>query len=144
MLTKNKQNSEQLINKGLLCPYCLNLTEYVDSSIIYGKSYGMIYLCKRCDAYVGVHRGTSKALGRLADKKLRHWKKEAHKYFDNIWMRKKCSGARVQGYKWLTCELDIQESLCHIGMFDIDRCKKAVEICRPYYKEIDDKAREEL
>ena len=96
MLTKKKLSSEELTNKGLLCPYCLNLTEYVDSSIIYGKSYGMIYLCKRCDAYVGVHRGTAKSLGRLANKTLRHWKKEAHRYFDNIWMRKNCAGARVQ------------------------------------------------
>ena len=31
----------------------------------------MIYICKPCDAYVGVHKGTDKALGRLANKELR-------------------------------------------------------------------------
>lgn len=144
MIVKNKQSSEQLISQGLLCPYCLNLTEYVDSSIIYGKSYGMIYLCKRCDAWVGVHRGTSKALGRLANKTLRFWKKETHKYFDNIWMRKKCAGARVQGYKWLASQLGINSDQCHIGMFDINLCKKAIEACKPYYKETNIKVMKEL
>lgn len=31
---------------GKICPYCGKPTEYVDSSIIYGRSYGMIYLCR--------------------------------------------------------------------------------------------------
>lgn len=59
------------IFKGKVCPYCKEQTEYVDSACIYGKSYGMIYLCRKCDAYVGVHKGTNKALGRLANKELR-------------------------------------------------------------------------
>lgn len=33
------------ILSGKICPYCGNRTEYVDSSVIYGRSYGMIYLC---------------------------------------------------------------------------------------------------
>lgn len=56
------------MSKGLeiCCDYCGGPTEYVDSSVIYGRSYGMIYLCRPCRAYVGVHRGTNKPLGRLA------------------------------------------------------------------------------
>ena len=63
---------------GKICPYCGKPTEYVDSSIIYGRSYGMIYLCRDCRAYVGVHKGTDQALGRLANAELREAKKEAH------------------------------------------------------------------
>ncbi len=55
------------ILSGKICPYCGNRTEYVDSSVIYGRSYGMIYLCWDCMAYVGVHKGTDRALGRLAN-----------------------------------------------------------------------------
>ena len=47
------------ILSGKICPYCGNRTEYVDSSVIYGRSYGMIYLCWDCMAYVGVHKGTA-------------------------------------------------------------------------------------
>ena len=49
------------ILSGKICPYCGNRTEYVDSSVIYGRSYGMIYLCWDCMAYVGVHKGTDRA-----------------------------------------------------------------------------------
>lgn len=69
---------------GKICPYCGKPTEYVDSSVIYGRSYGMIYLCRDCKAYVGVHKGTDQALGRLANAELREAKKEAHFYFDQI------------------------------------------------------------
>lgn len=69
---------------GKVCPYCGKPTEYVDSSIIYGRSYGMIYLCRECRAYVGVHKGTDQALGRLANAELREAKKETHFYFDQI------------------------------------------------------------
>lgn len=82
------------IISGKICPYCGKPTDYVDSSTIYGKSYGMTYLCKACDAYCGVHKGPDKALGRVANKELRHWKKEAHKYFDLIW---KGGGMRKEG-----------------------------------------------
>ncbi len=127
-------NSFKLIMEGRICPYCMNQTQYVDSSVVYGRSYGMIYLCKPCDAYVGVHKGTNEALGRLADKDLRFWKKEAHKYFDALWRRKKSKGARSRGYAWLAKQLKISPELCHIGMFDIKTCQEAVNLCKPYYR----------
>lgn len=43
----------------VVCPYCGRVAKYVDSSVIYyGHSYGMAYLCRPCNAYVGVHHGT--------------------------------------------------------------------------------------
>lgn len=37
--------------KQVYCPYCDRLAEFVDSAEVYhGQSYGMIYLCRRCDA----------------------------------------------------------------------------------------------
>lgn len=115
----------ELINKGLECPYCGNTSVYVDSVQIYGKSYGMIYLCKPCNAYCGVHKGTDNALGRLANKELRHWKKETHKYFDIIW--KEGHEKRNKAYEYLANHLGIDREECHIGMFDVDKCKEAVE-----------------
>ena len=57
--------------RKVYCDYCGRETEYVDSKVIYGKSYGKIYLCRNCMAYVGVHKGTDKPLGRLANAELR-------------------------------------------------------------------------
>jgi hypothetical protein len=36
-----------------------------------GIDYGMIYYCPKCRAYVGVHAGTDRAKGRLANAELR-------------------------------------------------------------------------
>lgn len=127
------------IASGKLCPYCKEKSKYVDSSIVYGKSYGMIYLCKPCGAWVGVHKGTDKALGRLANKELRLWKREAHKWFDGLWEAKIAKGfsryeARSSAYKWLSEKLQIAPEYTHIGMFDIEQCKNLIELCKNYYK----------
>lgn len=134
------------------CPYCMVPAILVDSAEIYhGRSYGLIYLCRPCEAWVGVHKGTAKPLGRLANKELREWKQKAHATFDPIWRRKyekRKAGypgssehpggetylpvyARSSGYKWLAGELGIDAKLCHIGMFDIEMCKRVVDICAP-------------
>lgn len=113
-----------LIISGKVCPYCKSKSEYIDSSIIYGKSYGMVYYCKPCDAYCGVHKGTDKALGRLANKELRYWKKEAHKYFDMIW--KEGYNKRGKVYINLSSHLSIPVEYCHIGMFSIKTCQEVI------------------
>jgi len=125
-----------------VCPYCKGKPKFIDSSVIYGKSYGMIYLCRNCDAYVGVHRKTDRSLGRLANKELRKAKKRAHHYFDQIsktglinkiWKEYIPDiSNRRKAYKWLSIKLGIDEKYCHIGMFDIEFCNRVVEICKPY------------
>lgn len=92
-----------------------------------------------CDAYVGVHKGTSNALGRLANKELRYWKKEAHSKFDPIWMldvENGCSkyNARNKAYKWLSDKMELPIDLTHIGMMDVEQCKQVVELCNCYNK----------
>lgn len=130
------------INKGLICPYCGAESELIDSVEIYGTSYGMIRICRPCDAYVGCHANSKKhvAKGRLANKELRVLKIKAHKYFDPLWKRaiekygwgkKK---ARGKAYKWIAEELGIKIKDSHIGFFDIEQCKKVIELCQPYSK----------
>lgn len=125
---------------GKTCPYCNRPTEYVDSKRVYMKSYGMIYLCEPCGSWVGVHKGTDKALGRLANRELRKWKKNAHKYFDPLWQKKMKQGykkgdARYLAYRWLSVQMGIDFAVTHIGMFDVDQCKQVIEICKRYYHE---------
>lgn len=141
-LAKNPSTAK-LIRQAKICPYCGEAPKLVDSSVIYyGRSYGMIYLCEPCNAYVGCHKNSTNSLGRLANKDLREWKKLAHKYFDNLWARSAIhhniarNQARKNGYAWLSKQLDIEVKLCHIGMFDVNTCKRVIELCRPYYREI--------
>lgn len=128
------------------CPYCGNASRLCDSSAVYGgRSYGPIYLCAPCDAWVGCHDGTTKPLGRLANAELREWKKKAHAAFDPLWERKleirraergryPKGRARGSGYKWLAERLGISREDCHIGMFDVEQCKRVVQICKPWNK----------
>lgn len=138
---------KKYFNNG--CPYCESEVNLIDSSNIYnGVSYGFIYICSNytnCKSYVGCHPGTNVALGRLANNELRFWKKEAHKYFDQLWISKKINkiyrvflpdtSNRKKAYIWLSQKLGISIDDTHIGMFDVDTCKKVVEICKPYCNE---------
>lgn len=132
------------IRKGHICPYCLKNTEYVNSSEVYGKDFGKIYLCKPCKAWVGVHQGTDNALGRLANAELREWRKAAHALFDQLWTAKINKGfsktkARKSAYKWLGAQLGISPGDTHISWFDVDMCKKVIDICRPFVEKINTK-----
>lgn len=118
------------------CPYCGQDVVCKDSSIIYGRSYGMVWICSgwpKCDAYVGCKKGTSQPLGRLANPELRYWKKHAHDTFDKLWNHGKMT--RSDAYTWLSRELSIPPAKCHIGMFDVDQCKAVCNAITEFNKQ---------
>lgn len=138
----NSENKKAIF-EGKICPYCEGKTDYVDSSIVYnGKSFGMIYLCKPCRAWVGVHEGTDNALGRLANNELREYKKRAHAAFDPIWKTKSINNIwkeylpktsnREKAYIWLSKQLGIKRENCHIGFFNVNICKRVILICNSF------------
>lgn len=110
------------------CPYCGSKAEYVDSSEIYGKSYGMVYLCRPCDAYVGVHDGTDTPLGRLANRDLRRWRNRAHAAFDPLWQKGPYRRRRNDAYAWLAGKMGLTKEETHIAMFDVEQCKQVIQI----------------
>lgn len=129
-----------------ICHYCGKESERVTGAQIYphrpdlhGKRF---YRCPGdCGAYVGCHEGTIRPLGRLANAELREWKKRAHAAFDPIWISRferrreedpkyKKGMARGGRYKKLAELLGIPRDDCHIGMFDVDLCKRTIEICQ--------------
>lgn len=123
-----------LILSGKICPYCGRESELIDSAEIYnGKSYGKMYICRPCDAYVGCLWSSNKALGRLANAELRKYKHEAHNIFDQIW-EKRLMG-RHKAYTWLSQQLGTKRSLTHIGMFDVELCKKVIQLSTDYINE---------
>ena len=114
----------------VICDYCGKPAQYVNSAVVYnGRDYGMIYYCPDCQAWVGVHRGTDKPKGRLANKELRNYKRGAHRVFDRIW-RGKSSFTRRAAYAWLAEEMGLPVEKTHIGMFDVDQCKQVIKICK--------------
>ena len=114
------------------CDYCSKDAFMVTGKTIYPKRTDLhgkfFYMCKPCDAYVGVHANTNKPFGRLADKELRRWKMAAHSAFDPIWEEGKMQ--RKEAYAWLAGRLGFQVEDTHIGYFDINLCKKVIEICK--------------
>ena len=98
-----------------------------------------MFVCEnfpKCDSYVGCHPNTTKPLGRMANKKLRTMKSKAHYYFDPLWKnrvfarKKSLSHNRTKAYQWLAEQLDLPESKCHIGLFDVDMCRKVIQVCK--------------
>ena len=114
-----------LIYSGRICPYCGREPKLMDSSVFYGRSYGPVWACQPCDAYVGVHRGTQIPLGRLANANLRAAKKHAHLYFDIIWQSKLLT--RDRAYKWLSSALGTPSEYTHIGMFNVQTCIRVAD-----------------
>jgi hypothetical protein len=133
--------SEITVTKALMppvCPYCHQLSEAVTGTAIYPKRRDLkdrlFYRCVRCDAYVGSHQKSGIPFGRLANKELRLAKQAVHAAFDPLWKRKVIvqsvtkKQARSAGYKWLAEQLKIPASECHIGMFDLELCGRALTI----------------
>jgi ribosomal protein L37AE/L43A len=112
------------------CPYC-----FQDSIFLEEKS---IYRCEPCDAQVGTHKGTQKPLGTLANSELRKARQQAHAFFERMWKNQavshneKKSYYRNNAYRWLAKEMNVES--CHIGMFDLDNCKKVIELCSKQMK----------
>ena len=131
-------NFLQIVGKE--CQYCKNKTELVDSEINYGKSYGMIYLCKSCNAYVGTYSKTIRALGSVANEKLRVIRKQTHKSFDRLWnnvVGKNYFNSRQEAYNWLAVKMEKNVRLTHIAMFGENECKQVIDISSNFIKDCD-------
>lgn len=110
------------------CPYCGNPAQLVDSAIVYrGRSYGLIWDCRPCDAYVGVHKNSKDhaPLGRLANAELRTWKRRAHDAFDPLWRNGYFT--RKEAYAYMRDILHLTSEQAHIGKFDVGQCKRLIE-----------------
>lgn len=121
-----------------ICPYCKSTSELVTGERIYPHRQDLakkfFYLCTDCDAYVGCHPNSKRPLGRLADSTLRTWKQNVHRVFDPLW--KRYGMTRYKAYEFLACALGIPMRECHVGMFDVETCQRAVDVCRAKLAEL--------
>ena len=130
---------DPLVLLGWSCPYCGAPTKLVDDTEIYGRSYGTsCYVCKPCGAWVGCHKGTDKALGRIANKELRELKRQAHESFDLLW--KEGCLPRAAAYEVLSAAFGLPTEQTHIGMFDEDMCRKVISLSNVLIKLVSDES----
>jgi hypothetical protein len=124
-------------NRIVMCPYCGERAKFVQGKRIYhGRGSWdekWFWACLPCGAWVGCHAASEKygrvgdePLGRLANEELRIAKMGAHEAFDPIW--KEGGVKRKDAYKWLAEQLGIPARECHIGMFDVDMCRKVIHV----------------
>lgn len=125
---KGNRNREAKPQK-MTCPYCGEQAVFTSSREVYGgRDYGMIYLCRPCQAWVGCHEESAVPLGRIANAELRRAKMQAHEAFDPLWKTGEMS--RHNAYAWLSNQLGIPSRDCHIGMFDVEMCGRVVNVCQ--------------
>ena len=117
-----------------VCEYCGGRVKLTDASELHGsKARGKIYLCTNCNASVGVHKGTDKPMGTLANTVLKLKRQEAHRVFDAIW---KTQGlTRSEAYGWLAGQMSLPKHRTHIAYFNIAQCDEVIHICRDHGNE---------
>lgn len=112
----------------VICDYCNSKVKLVKGDKVHPEISELhdqwFYVCTNCFARVGCHKNSKRPLGRLADAKLRRYRKMAHDSFDALWKSKLMK--RQAAYEWLAKRLGIPKSKCHIGNFDTDTCEKVV------------------
>lgn len=115
-----------------LCDYCHRPAVLVDSEAVYERSYGPIWICWKCQAWVGVHENSPRyqPLGRLANRRLRMAKSAAHAALDPLWKRGLMT--RKGAYAWLAEQMNLPVKRTHIGWFDEAQCQRVIDHVKAY------------
>lgn len=113
---------------AVICPYCKKpavLVHARDEGKVHSNR--LIYLCRECDAYTGVHKNSDnyKPIGTMAKKELRTKRREVHQEFDWLW--KRAGWTRTKAYGILGMMVGIPKGKTHIGYFTMEQCEKALK-----------------
>jgi hypothetical protein len=73
-------------------------------------------------------------LGRLANSELRNAKRHVHRLLDPLWQQNGMKRSDV--YKALSRRLGISAKDCHVGKFDVERCRAAYRALKVMHKEL--------
>ena len=113
------------------CPYCGGPVVLRSADGIYreNKNSTMLYVCSNypeCDAYVRVgFENPSVPIGSLANGNLRALRREAHRYFDQIYESGLMS--KADAYAWLSMILAVPKSQAHIGYLGEYYCREVIK-----------------
>jgi hypothetical protein len=116
--------------RRVTCNYCDQAAELHNGLAVYPDrkdlSDRQFWVCWSCNAWVGCHRDTDSPIGSLADEELRSARIAAHAAFDPIWKEERLP--RPEAYAWLAQELGIPRQHCHIGLLELDDCRRVSQI----------------
>ena len=152
--THNNSNHKQAIERKIrqqgamappcACPYCgkpvrLERGDALPEASKYKTQ--LVYICSdypKCDAYVGVHTGTTIPLGKLADRELRFLRITLHQLFDKLWLKTSDVPPplfREEAYTWLSHIVQWQRSYkVHIAHLTKRQCVVAIRTFYAIFK----------
>lgn len=114
----------------VICKHCKRRAELHLGSAVYPAREDLaehkFWACWPCNAWVGCHGDSHKPLGELADEPLRDARMAAHSAFDPVWQEGLLG--REDAYKWLAQALAIPRHRCHIGMMELDDCRRVSQL----------------
>jgi len=114
-----------MLDKIVICAECGSKMVLRDSK--YGKFYGCGNY-PRCQATHCAHQKTGEPMGVPTTKEGKKWRIDAHNAFDTLWKSGKMK--RNDAYKWLADAMGITRKECHIGLFDIEQCKRCIDVVK--------------
>ena len=119
--------------KRIKCPYCGAHAVLQKGTYVYGdkSKEEYLYVCTNypaCDSYVGVHAGTKKPKGTLANAELRNKRIKTHRIFDQIW--KSNLMTKKEAYRWMTYAMGLSFEMGHIAKFSEYRCDELMKISK--------------
>lgn len=124
---------------NIKCPYCGSQAFLRPASVLdkHGGAYDgeKYYVCARypfCDSYVKAHRFNQMPMGTLANKALRHLRRDAHIALEKLWTDGLMS--RGEAYRWLQTQMGLPESDTHIAKFSEQRCDEVIRLCRNFHR----------
>ena len=87
----------------------------------------MLYVCKKypvCDAYIRTQKGTAIPLGMMANGKLRAMRTDAHRLFDQLYLKHYMP--KKTAYAWLSSILGVPIQKAHIGLLSELQCELVI------------------
>ena len=129
-MKQKKKNRKGVTRSVMYCPYCGSRTELRSADGIYhdNRDKTMLYVCKnypRCDTYVRVIPGTTQPIGSLANGHLRAMRTEAHRNFNQLYM--KGIMTKSEAYQWLSDIIGLPMSKTHIGDMGEYYCELVIQ-----------------
>lgn len=104
------------------------------SLVLQSTRYGDRWHCNEPECTVACWSGSTSTPADAETRKARH---DCHGAFDPLWKGPHGPfygrGGRSRAYKWLRKEMGLSISKAHIGMFDLEQCRKLLAIIRDQF-----------
>lgn len=97
------------------------------SLVAKATKFGTVFECRAEGCTVMCWEGGTST---PADERTRDARKSAHAVFDPLWRRKIKFASRNKAYKWLAAVMGVPAGRAHIGMFDLEQCRRLISIIK--------------